>query len=55
MTSLYLYLQAHVFRLSQDNGILEKEIATLKGEVLKNNMAESELNHLKKIVRMLNT
>ena len=48
-------LQGQVLQLSQDNLALEKEVATLKGEILKNNVAQSELDHLRKIVRMMNS
>ena len=47
-------LQGQVLQLSQDNGALKKEVATLKGEILKNGMALFELDHLRKIVRIMN-
>ena len=47
-------LQGQVLQLSQDNGALKKEVATLKREVLKNGMALFELDYLRKIVRMMN-
>ena len=47
-------LQAQVLQLSQDKEALEKEIATLKGEVSKNNMVQSKMDHLRKLVRMMN-
>ena len=48
-------LQGQVSQLYQDNGALEKEVATLKGELLKNNMVQFKLDHLRKIVRMMNS
>ena len=48
-------LQAQVRQLSQDKEALEKEIATLKREVTKNSMLQSKLDHLRKIVRMMNS
>ena len=46
-------LQGQVLLLSQDNGALEKNVATLKGEILKNSMAQFELDYLRKIVKMM--
>ena len=47
--------QAQVLQLSQDKEALEKEIATLKREVSKNSMVQSKLDHIRKIVRMMNS
>ena len=48
-------LQGQVHQLKQVNKALEREVATLKEEILKNSMAQSELDHLRKIVRMINS
>ena len=48
-------LQGQVLQLSQDKGALEKELATLKEEILKKIMAQSELNHHRKMGRMMNS
>ena len=48
-------LQGQVHQLSQDIRSLKKEVNTLKEEILKNNMAQSELEHLRKIIRMMNS
>ena len=48
-------LQGQIHQLSLDKGTLKKEVATLKREILKNSMAQSEVEHLKKIVIMMNS
>ena len=46
------YLQGQVHQLDEEYEALEREVATLKGEILKNSMAQSKLKHLRKIVKM---
>ena len=48
-------LQGQIHQLNQDNGALEKEVATLKEEILKNNMAQYEIEHLRKLLRMMDS
>ena len=48
-------LQGQVYQLTQDNRTLEKEVSTLKGKIIKNNITQFELEHFRKIVRLINS